>query len=258
VLLNLWNTSAKGYRLDISLNNFDEGVTAWLEDAYLHTRTLLSNTSSTSVDFSVDANVESARPGRFRIVFKTAAPVICDFTSITANKQENGVQVNWAVGCEKDVQQYEVEKSLSGVDFDKKIVVAARANNGNAISYNWLDENIAKGTNYYRIKMFNKSGTVKYSQVASVKSGADKGEIVVYPNPVKNKTVNLQFSNMKKGIYTARITTQSGQLLLSRGLRHDGGSATQTFRLPSNLQEGVYSLHIVNGAEAITHTLVVR
>ena len=112
------------------------------------------------------------------------------------------------------------------------------------ISYNWLDATPVFGNNYYRIRSIGFSGDVKISQVALVNIGKGYPAITVYPNPVINKTVSVQFSEMKQGVYQLRLVNRSGQVLFTRSVTHAGGNATQSLALPTGIATGNYQLEI--------------
>ncbi len=57
--------------------------------------------------------------------------------------------VEWKVENESNMKQYEVEKSVDGNKFTKAATIEAI--NGRANDYNWLDQHVSAGYNYYRI-----------------------------------------------------------------------------------------------------------
>jgi hypothetical protein len=66
--------------------------------------------------------------------------------------------------------------------------------------------------------------------------------IMVYPNPVTNGNVRLQFTNMPKGIYLVRIVNSKGQTVLSRQVNHAGGSNTETIVVNP---KGAYMIEVI-------------
>ncbi len=155
IFYNLGQVRVKNYQFEFVPENIDPtGLAAFLEDTYLDTKTPVSLTGTTVVDFSVINEPGSYAPDRFRLVFKQAAPVPVTFTSIRANKQDrSSIMVEWKVENELNIQHYELERSADGRNFSKVNEQAARGNgSGAALVYNWLDTNPLEGDNFYRVR----------------------------------------------------------------------------------------------------------
>ena len=72
-----------------------------------------------------------------------------------------------------------------------------------------------------------------------------KAGIAVSPNPIQGNFVNLQFTNQQAGKYGIQITNIAGQAVYNREVTHNGGSASQSFALPSLIVTGVYQLEVI-------------
>ncbi len=258
LFLSLTNTTSRSYTFKFEPSNISSVVTAWLEDAYLKTSTPVSLTTANSVDFSVDANTASADPNRFRIVFKTSGILPISTINVKASQQNGGIQVDWNIATESNMSNYEVEKSANGQDFKKAATAVATGNNNSAVSYNWFDADPFAGNNFYRIKAVSKTGEISYSQVVIVKTGNAKSDIVIYPNPVENRTILLQLINQPGGKYFVQLFNALGQQMLTKTIEHPGGSATQTIQLGSLVSKGVYQLHISNGDNQTNKQVIIQ
>ncbi len=92
----MWNLAKGDYKLELATSNLSlpEGVTAILEDSYLHSSTTIDLSNATTAKFTVDANAGSSSANRFRLVFAKAKPIVIDTKqgySIAPNPIENGV-----------------------------------------------------------------------------------------------------------------------------------------------------------------------
>ncbi len=183
----------------------------------------------------------------------TALPV--NILNVTAVQKNAGIEVNWNTASESNMDSYEVEESSNGTTFTKAATVAAK--NGASNAYNWFDATVNNGDNYYRIKAIEKNGTVKYSNVVKVKIGGKNAEFTVYPNPVKDGIINLQMSNVEKGVYTVKIFNNAGQEVANRRIINNGGSATETITLDKGTAKGNYKMQIRNGKTTITKSVIV-
>ena len=183
----------------------------------------------------------------------TALPV--NILNVTAAQKNAGIEVNWNTASESNMDSYEVEESSNATTFTKAATVAAK--NGASNAYNWFDATVNNGDNYYRIKAIEKNGTVKYSNVVKVKIGGKNAEFTVYPNPVKDGIINLQMSNVEKGVYTVKIFNNAGQEVANRRIINNGGSATETITLDKGIAKGNYKMQITNGSTSVIKSVIV-
>lgn len=229
------------YRLDIQAMNIDPLInTAVLEDRYTSTSTTLDLTNTNAYTFTVNATAASRAADRFKIVFRQSGVVPVTFISVKAAQAGNNIALEWKVANEVNTIRYEIEKSTDGTRFTAKGSVAATG----ASTYNWLDENVVSGYNYYRVKSVDQNGQVRYTQVVKVQLGGKAG-ITISPNPVQGNYVNVLINQQLTGKYAIRLTNIAGQAVYNKEVTHNGGSASQSFTLPSSLSDGVYQLEVV-------------
>lgn len=231
------------YRIDVSANDIDPLITTgYLEDKYTGSSTALDLTgANNSYTFTVDANAASRAADRFMIVFRQSVVVPVSFVQVKAAQSGNDIAVEWTVANQVNVHRYEVEKSTDGRNFSSMTTVAAASRS----TYNTLDVNAVRGNNYYRIKSIDNNGQVKYSEIVKVAIGKAGTSFTISPNPVQGNFINIQFAEQQAGKYGVRIINIAGQVVYNRLLQHNGGSASQSFALPSLLVSGVYQLEIV-------------
>lgn len=260
IFLRSSNLGIKDYRLKINTFDFIQpNVQAFLEDAYLNSSSPLNlNGSVNNFDFSVTTDPASASPDRFIIVFAASGPLPVTFTNVQAQQQGQFIDVDWKVSNQLNIEKYEVEKSANGSNFNKANTQAAVGANGSDAIYSWLDVNPLMGDNFYRIRSIGISGDVKISQVVKVRMGKGNPAITVYPNPVTNRNMALQFTDMAVGIYRVRLMNTMGQSLFTKTITHGGGSAAQTVMLDKNIAAGNYRLEIINpdGTKTTTTLLI--
>ena len=72
IFCNITKMKQRKYQLLVEMESVDlpQGTTVYLEDLYLNTRLPMAVNTATPYDFSIDSNVLSSAPGRFRIVFQ--------------------------------------------------------------------------------------------------------------------------------------------------------------------------------------------
>ena len=231
------------YKLIFAPENMQSaGVQAFLVDKFLSTETPVSLIDSTFFNITITTNAASSAADRFKIVFRQLAALPVTVTSVTATLKNKDVEVKWNVQNESGIQQYQVEKSTDGIQFNQ----ASSVNAKNSVSgnYSWTDLNVSDGTYYYRIKIISVDGKISYTQIVKVISGKSQDQISVYPNPVKDGIIHLQLTNQPEGNYGVRLFSSAGQLIVSKKITHAKGTSEETIICP-NLAKGIYQLEIV-------------
>ena len=189
------------------------------------------------------ANNSSASVSVFQIDLSVASVTLTD---IKAYQKNAGVQIEWTAQQESNIDRYEVERSQNGQQFITMGSVQANGNSSVVIKYNLFDPNPFSGVNFYRIKIIE-AGKVTYSQVLKVNlNNASKNRITIFPNPIKANIIALEI-NLQKGIYTIALTNRLGQQVMSKVIKHAGGSATETIEPSKALAAGVYQLSVTGG-----------
>src|SRR5206468_4210179 len=103
------------------------------------------------------------------------------------------------------------------------------------------------GDNYYRIKIIDKSGDVRYSEIVKVVIAKNEAAISVFPNPVHGSNINIVFTNLPKAAYPVTMINSAGQKVYTGQIKHNGGNATQTIQLKNTLPAGTYQLQVTTG-----------
>ncbi|TAM57128.1 MAG: T9SS type A sorting domain-containing protein [Rhodanobacter sp.] len=249
---SLAGTRNQNYRLEFAAKGLSlYGYQGYVEDTYLNTATPLSSEGTTEINFAVTNATRSKSADRFRIVFKSFAPLPVTFVSVKAQQKDADIVVNWRVENEKNMLQYDIEKSSDGVKFTKSGTVVA-INSGQG-SYQWTDQKVAAGYNYYRIKSASRDGKIEYSTVVKVLIADGKSSINIYPNPITDGIIHLQLGNQPQGMYGIRLLSPLGQVIVAKQVSHAGGNGTQNIKWDYNLAHGVYQLEVTkpNGEVAV-------
>ena len=135
--------------------------------------------------------------------------------------------------------------------------IPAKTNAALQNNYSWFDASPFTGNNFYRIKAINKDGSVQYSSVIKINIRNAKGSIQVSPNPVYNKTVNLQLNDVAIGTYTVSVYNTLGETLYRQGFQHAAGNASFTIKL-NNVATGIYHVEMKNANENYRTTIMLQ
>lgn len=254
--LSTWQYRNSNYIMSINTTNFAPNTMAYLKDAFLNTELPLDMAGNTKVPITITTDAASAAADRFMIVFRPSGTLPVTVTEVKAFQKDRGIQVDWTVKTEQNIAKYEVEKSSNGIEFVKAGSIAATNNGALTQVYGWFDANPVSGNNFYRIKVVEKSGAVKYTNVVKVTIGKGEVSMSVYPNPVKGNTMNVRMTNASQGRYATVLYNNAGQQVYNGIIEHAGGSGIYSIKIKNRISKGSYRLQVSNDAEQYTETVI--
>jgi Secretion system C-terminal sorting domain len=168
-------------------------------------------------------------------------------SSFSATKKDNDAILSWAVENETaSVTNYEVERSIDGITFDKIKTIAK--NSGTSNIYNITD------AIYYRIKQLDVDGKYVYSDIKNVRL-SEKGTLIsLFPNPVQEfTTVKIDAPEATDAIFT--LINADGKQLQTSTLKAAKGLNLRKLDM-SNVPTGDYLLKVTMGTEVQTIKVV--
>lgn len=258
IYMKVSNLKIQKYRLSINCSMLDgSGRTAVLIDNYTHINTPLQLSGNTLVNFTVDNTPASYASNRFKIVFEKYSVLPVKFVALKAyTVPGNRINVDWQTAEEINTSHYDVERSHDGTSFTKILTTPAKGNIGSYYSLN--DAQPFADINYYRIKAFENSGQVLYSNVVKISTANKEAGLHVFPNPVTNGTTNLQLNNMPKGAYMVKIVSITGQVVYSSAIANTGSSSIYTINIGKNVSAGIYQLVAIdpNGSKYTSELII--
>ncbi len=249
IYLKLTSTAVANYMFDAFAENIDApGLTAYLQDKFSNTTTILSLSDSTHIPFSISATAGSNAADRFSIVFKQAEVLPISFTSITAVRNaDKTATVNWAVATETGVVKYDIEHSTDGTTFIK--IGEQNANNaGLNATYSFLHSGASTTENFYRIRSKENAGNSNLSNVAKIAAVNELNNVLlsVFPNPVSNGIMNVTLgAPVAVGKYQITLYDNAGKQVLQKS----GLVATRNSIDVAGLSAGIYTLVATDGKE---------
>jgi len=172
-----------------------------------------------------------------------------NLSQFSASLINNSVKINWNTYNEVNVNNFLIERSADGRNFASVGSENARNTVGNN-SYSFTDIKPLSGVSYYRLKMMDKDGSYKYSQIVVINNKAALS-VEVFPNPV----VNSVTISHPKGLSGAviRILSPMGNTLQSIPVQV---GSVQTGMDVSNLQKGNYIVVFDNNGERRTSKII--
>ncbi len=131
--------------------------------------------------------------------------------SFTANKVSTSVaRLNWNITENSTPEMFEVMKSTDGRNFVK---IASVPGLTAKLSYDFTDNNLNSGNNYYRLRMVDKDGSVSFSSIIVVMNGTQGTLITSMIPTVVTDRARLNISAAAKGNLQLVITDINGRII---------------------------------------------
>jgi hypothetical protein len=176
------------------------------------------------------------------------------------NLNSNIAKLNWSVTNEINMNQYSIERSSDGINFNTVATVNAGSNVTSVTNYT-VSDNLAGfngQTVYYRLKMIEKNGSFKNSKTISFKLNATvKGGINLMPNPAIS-FVNIKVSAIKDGTAAVKIVDMLGRTVLLQNNKVLTGVNTFSFNNLSTLSAGTYSVQVMVDGTIYNEKLIIN
>jgi hypothetical protein len=207
------------------------------------------------------ATLSTAGPNGSTIYYQELlnVPLPVKFLNFTATKNNNSAILNWAVENEDaNTTNYEIERSLNGVDFSSLKSIPALNNGRTGNTYTFTQDNLStirsSGVIYFRVKQIDVDGRFVYTPIKSVRLDT-KGLIVgVYPNPIKSQA-NVTFDLAENMDVLITINDASGkQVFVSQVQAFKGGNINRVDM--GKYAVGTYMLKVQAGTEVKSMPIV--
>ena len=209
-----------------------------LVDAY--NNNIIDVKATTTYAFNIDNTLVATYGNRFKLIITdqfSALPV--SLTSFIGKNNGTSCILNWTSVAEKNLINYEIEKSTDGEKFET--IGLVKANNA-ATNYTFSDYAIgASDLNYYRLKINEQKGIVNYSQIIAIQNNSKFDAVLdVYPNPA-NHFININLPENDK-LREVLFYDINGKLMMT--------SITAQNIEVSELNSGVYTIHVITDKSA--------
>lgn len=185
---------------------------------------------------------------RFSVVNPGSIVLPVTITDLKAAANGHVVDLSWTSLNEINIDKYTVERSGDAVNYIGLGNVTARDNNEPENKYAFTDSKPLNGSNFYRVKVWEKDGATSYTNTVKINfSDNNPNGFRVYPNPVQNKHFTLDMNNLAAGKYTLILTAINGQRVFEKAIEYTGGRQSLSFDLPRSLAAGTYNLLLMSG-----------
>lgn len=205
-----------------------------------------------SVSSSSNNEIPSGYSGYSFATTLTDVPLPVRFLNFTATKRDNSALLNWTIENENTLTaNYQVERSLNGVDFNSIVTIPAKNNGNSSNAYDYTDGNLSSlrssGVIYYRIKQLDRDGHVIYTEINKIRLDGKSFSVSIYPNPTKS-TATLSFDLLDNAAVNVQILDAAGKQVQQLQFQGIKGLNTKRINLAA-LSAGNYLVKVQAGAE---------
>jgi hypothetical protein len=236
--------------------------------------TMALNASSTSnggaagtTAGGVNYNATTGADGLVQVIAATTTPVFpvncsvlaANFISASISSENNNNMLRWTVADDEKVQQYNIERSVGGIDFVSIATVLPQStgNNNKPYQYTDADVRINESLLQYRIKLIQIDGHIIYSKTIQVKNSLQVTGPSLTPNPVVNYA-NLYFLANNLAAISVQVVDLKGKPVWEKQYTARLGMNMLPLNNLQSLSDGVYIVHISNGSQVQTVKMFVR
>jgi len=156
---------------------------------------------------------------------------------------DNTIVLSWIMENETNSKWFVIERSSNGNNFDS-IGVKSGLNNMHESDYTFTDLRSLSGNSYYRIRLVNMDGGIKYSKVITLNNGTVSAKMQVYPNPA-GAVVNYSLNSTVSDQVTVEVFNLAGVVVMSKQQQLSAGVNQQSLAI-SALKSGNYFLKVIN------------
>ncbi len=183
-------------------------------------------------------------------------PLPLQLMSFLAENKGKNNQLTWRTASEVNTSHFVVQRSKDGNQFVDLGQVAAINDRTKINTYSFTDQTPLNGNNYYRLKMMDRDGQYKYSNIEVLNSTALINNVKVYPNPTQS-AINTDFNIAEDSEGDLEIYDAFGKQIMKQHLDFKKGKNHVGSDLSSH-PAGVYMVKILIDGNAVEIQKVIK
>lgn len=155
--------------------------------------------------------------------------------------------VNWFTSSESNTKNFDIERSIDGVNFIKTGNASASGNTSGKTNYNFIDDiiDVAHASLiYYRIRLNDIDNHFRYSNIITARP-ASNDNIVIYPTIFSN-SINIEYTSMENAALNILLTDVAGKLIMKRDFEVVKGFNKINIDNLESIAAGNYYIKIMN------------
>jgi hypothetical protein len=173
----------------------------------------------------------------------SCTPLNIDDLMLYGESESTFNQLNWMVQGEINTQNYVVERSTNGINFEEIGTIEAQNSGLEEASYSFEDYTSEMGMNYYRIRTVKNSGSSLVSSSLGLNTVYSNNFKIVgtYPNPTSDEFTIKMVSNQKEDV-VYRLIAIDGSIIDQKTISVEKG--INLIDLNTNSRTGLFYIEI--------------
>ena len=168
---------------------------------------------------------------------------------------KNKVSLQWKIGNNKTVDQFEVQRTYDGREF-KTIGIVFGSEKIDIEDYMFYETISSFDKVMYRLKMIDKDGDIGYSKTLVFQNKATtNNSIKIFNNPVIDQ-LTFNYTVLISQIIDIKVYDMSGRLMMTNKVKGFEGNNMISLPLTSTFKPSMYLLEVRNGADIQTAKFV--
>lgn len=185
-----------------------------------------------------------------------ASPLPVELLSFDVSICKSGVCMQWITASEKNSAYFVLERSNNGIDFEFLTQTKAAGNSAIEMAYLETDFKPLAGTSYYRLKQFDKDGTLQMTVLRSIEY-QQSAKLYVFPNP-SSGTFSLNLRGMTGEEVLVVILDDSGKELYSKVWLSSDEEMVMGVDLQGQLPPGLYHISACSRQKFYSSRLLIK
>ncbi len=178
----------------------------------------------------------------YALIIQSLAALPVKVTSFTGIYDGFGVNLKWETSSEQNGTDFEVERSLDGIQFEKIGSVPTKGAANVLATYDYADRDVSAGSYYYRLRHIDMDKRTDFSRIIKVTIHNPKGSFRMVNNPV-SQYVDIQMSPLSAQVLGA-VIDMNGRVLLN--FKIPANTTRYKVQGIGNLSPGMYILKVQN------------
>ncbi|HVE61700.1 MAG TPA: T9SS type A sorting domain-containing protein, partial [Chitinophagaceae bacterium] len=163
----------------------------------------------------------------------------------------NIILLDWSTSSEQNSKNFDIEKSIDGINYHKIGSVNAAGNSASRKDYSFRDQQISP-LNYYRLRINDLDGENKLSNVVLIRNNAVTQNLWVVNNPF-NSYIDIRFAKAAT-VAKLQLSTINGAIVSEKMFANAAGQVR--WNIPSNLSAGTYILRAIVDGQVYSKKLI--
>ncbi len=184
-------------------------------------------------------------PGNFgviaRYLLSSGGPLPVTLSGFNASVQNNtSVLLTWQTANEQNVVKFVIEHSTDGNTFLPIGIENAKGMSNSVLNYSTVDKQPLNGLNFYRLKMIDGDGNIRYSKIVTANISNEVFNFTLFPNPAIDVLYVQANGNNEKATFI--INDAGGRKLKELNVTLNGNTSF-SFNVNA-LPKGTYTLQL--------------